>query len=125
MSIWSDIEDKSSGDVVRAEDFKIDIMLKKGIVHFKYKKKDKVKNGVVIKEGEVRDAWGTKKMDVISHIPHGGECPPKRVGYTTYFDVEKGDWRVFWEDNIIYIEKKIYTEEEFRTKIYPTLVGDK
>ena len=123
MSIWSDIQDRSGG-TVRKEDFDIDSMLPKGVVHFKFKKK--LPKGVTDEsKAKIREAWGTKKMDIVDKIPHGGDCPPKRAGYTIYFDMEKGDWRAFLNDRIVYIEDKIYSEDEFFKDIYPTLVGDK
>lgn len=123
MSIWSDIQDRSEG-TVRKEDFDIDSMLPKGVVHFKFKKK--LPKGVTDEsKAKIREAWGTKKMDIVDKVPHGGDCPPKKLGYTIYFDMEKGDWRAFLNDRLIYIEDKIYSEDEFFEKIYPTLVGDK
>lgn len=123
MSIWSDIQDRSDG-TVRKEDFDIDSMLPKGVVHFKFKKK--LPKGVTDEsKAKIREAWGTKKMDIVDKVPHGGDCPPKKLGYTIYFDMEKGDWRAFLNDRIVYIEDKIYSEDEFFNEIYPTLVGDK
>ena len=123
MSIWSDIQDRSGG-TVRKEDFDIDSMLPKGVVHFKFKKK--LPKGVTDEsKAKIREAWGTKKMDIVDKIPHGGDCPPKKLGYTIYFDMEKGDWRAFLNNRIVYIEDKIYSEDEFFKDIYPTLVGDK
>ena len=123
MSIWSDIQDRSEGSV-RKEDFDIDSMLPKGVVHFKFKKK--LPKGVTDEsKAKIREAWGTKKMDIVDKIPHGGDCPPKKLGYTIYFDMEKGDWRAFLNNRIVYIEDKIYSEDEFFKDIYPTLVGDK
>ena len=90
MSIWSDIQDRSEG-TVRKEDFDIDSMLPKGVVHFKFKKK--LPKGVTDEsKAKIREAWGTKKMDIVDKVPHGGDCPPKRAGYTIYFDMEKGEW---------------------------------
>ncbi len=123
MSIWSDIQDRSEG-TVRKEDFDIDSMLPKGVVHFKFKKK--LPKGVTDEsKAKIREAWGTKKMDIVDKVPHGGDCPPKKLGYTIYFDMEKGDWKAFLNDRIVYIEDKIYSEDEFFNEIYPTLVGDK
>ena len=123
MSIWSDIQDRSEG-TVRKEDFDIDSMLPKGVVHFKFKKK--LPKGVTDEsKAKIREAWGTKKMDIVDKVPHGGDCPPKRAGYTIYFDMEKGDWRAFLNDRIVYIEDKIYSDDEFFKNIYPTLVGNK
>lgn len=109
------IEDKSIFLEV-ADGFKLSTlenMMKDGIVHFQYRKKPKKGQTV----GEIRDAWGTKKMSVVSKIPHGGDCPPKRVGYTIYFDVEKADWRAFWGGNVIGAWDKVYTEEEFHKEL--------
>ena len=123
MSIWSDIQDRSDG-TVRKEDFDIDSMLPKGVVHFKFKKK--LPKGVTDESRAViREAWGTKKMDIVDKVPHGGDCPPKRAGYTIYFDMEKGDWRAFLNDRIVYIEDRIYSDDEFFNNIYPTLKGNK
>ena len=123
MSIWSDIQDRSEG-TVRKEDFDIDSMLPKGVVHFKFKKK--LPKGVTDEsKAKIREAWGTKKMDIVDKVPHGGDCPPKKLGYTIYFDMEKGDWRAFLNDRIVYIEDKIYSDDEFFSKIYPTLKGNK
>lgn len=123
MSIWSDIQDRSEG-TVRREDFDIDSMLPKGIVHFKFKKK--LPRGVTDEsKAKIREAWGTKKMAIVDKIPHGGSCPPRDAGYTIYFDLERSDWRAFRNDRLVYIEDKIYSEDEFFEKIYPTLVGDK
>ena len=102
MSIWSDIQDRSEG-IVRKEDFDINLMFPKGIVHFKYKKK--LPKGVTDEsKAKIREAWGTKKMDIVDKVPHGGDCPPKRAGYTIYFDMEKGDWRAFLNDRLVYVE---------------------
>ena len=126
MSAWGDMMKRGSGEEERIEDnsiflevadgFKpstLENMMKDGIVHFQYRKKPKKGQTV----GEIRDAWGTKKMSVVSKIPHGGDCPSKRVGYTIYFDVEKADWRAFWDGNVIGAWSKVYTEEEFHKEL--------
>ena len=130
MSIWSDIEDRSEGTSVRAKEMydfkdpsvispaKLQEMLKTGIVHFQYRKKPK--KGQPEDSGEIRDAWGTKQMTIVSKIPYGGDCPPKRVGYSIYFDLEKEDWRAFAEWRLIGVCPKILTQDEF-DKILPTL----
>ena len=48
-------------------------------------------------------------------------------GYQQQIDacLERGKWRVFWEDRVTNFDKKIYTEEEFMKKIYPTLKDKK
>ena len=130
MSIWSDIEDRSEGTSVRAKEMydfkdpsvispaKLQEMLKTGIVHFQYRKKPK--KGQPEDSGEIRDAWGTKQMTIVAKIPYGGDCPPKRVGYSIYFDLEKEDWRAFAEWRLIGVCPKILTQDEFN-KILPTL----
>ena len=130
MSIWSDIEDRSEGTSVRAKEMndfkdpsvispaKLQEMLKTGIVHFQYRKKPK--KGQPEDSGEIRDAWGTKQMTIVSKIPYGGDCPPKRAGYSIYFDLEKEDWRAFAEWRLIGVCPKILTQDEFN-KILPTL----
>lgn len=129
MSVWVDIRSKSlgkskilehTGEEISSVDVdpvdmhnEIVSMMKTGIVHFKYMKKDIVKkNGTVIK-GTEREAWGTKYMPLVDKIPHGGDCPPKRVGYTIYFDVEKGDWRAFMDVNLIGYWDEVYSYTEF------------
>ena len=121
MSIWSVLENRSSGDVLKKEDSfftpegldasELEKMLKKGVVHFIYKKKPR--KGQPADSGETREAWGTKHMDIVEKIPHGGSCPPKDAGYTIYFDLEKGDWRAFLNSRLVGTWKKVYTPEEF------------
>ena len=123
MSIWSDIQDRSEGSAIRKEDYDIDAMLPKGVVHFKFKKK--LKKGQTEDDAVIREAWGTKKMDIVEKVPHGGDCPPKRAGYTIYFDMERGDWRAFLNSRLVFVDTKIYSEDEFFNKIYPTLKGGK
>ena len=69
---------------------KADKRMKKGTVKFQYIKKD----------GSVRTAVGTLRSDLITQKPAGGECYPRRQGYTPYFDIEKGWWRVFAESKL-------------------------
>lgn len=130
MSIWSDIQDRSEGTSFRTEELydfkdpsvispeKLQEMLKTGIVHFQYRKKPK--KGQPENSGEIRDAWGTKQMTIVSKIPNGGDCPPKRAGYSIYFDLEKEDWRAFADWRLIGVCSKIFTQDEFN-KILPTL----
>lgn len=133
MSAWGDMMKRGSGEEERIEDksiflevadgFKpstLENMMKDGIVHFQYRKKPKKGQTV----GEIRDAWGTKNMSVVSKIPHGGDCPPKRVGYTIYFDVEKADWRAYWDGNVIGAWSKVYTEDEFHKELAKELVEE-
>lgn len=123
MSVWSDMQDRSTGEIIRKEDLLREVtsedlvyMLKQGIVHFQYHKK--AKKGQPYDSGEVRDAWGTKNSGDITKVPHGGDCPPKNAGYTIYFDMVKGDWRAFMDNLVIGAEDHIYSFDEFieRTK---------
>jgi len=65
--------------------------MKEGKVTFQYKKKD----------GSIRTAIGTLKSDLITKKPAGGVCHPKQVGYSLYFDVEKDNYRVYAESQLI------------------------
>lgn len=129
MSVFGDIRRRSDGKAVRKEDVhtymsledmtwedmaaKVAEEMKNGIVHFIYKKKDKKVRGTVI-PGDEREAWGTKKMDIVDKIPHGGYCPPKEVGYTIYFDCDKGDWRAFRDERIIGFWTGSYDYDEYQ-----------
>lgn len=66
-------------------------MMKKGTVKFQYTKND----------GSLRTAVGTLRSDLITKKPTGGECYPRRQGYTPYFDVEKDAFRVFAESKLL------------------------
>lgn len=132
MSIWSDIHKKSNGEVRKEDMFEffdtdrisaedLQKMLRQGIVRFKYRKK--AKKGQPWDSGDERIAWGTKKMEVVSKIPHGGDCPPKRAGYSIYFDLEKEDWRAFNDALLLGVCPKVLTQDEF-DKIYPMLMDE-
>lgn len=119
MSVWSDIHKRASGQFKKEDAYtfqeispeELADMMKQGIVHFKYRKK--ALKGQPWDSGVERDAWGTKKMAIVSSIPHGGDCPPKRAGYTTYFDIDKGDWRVYMDGLLLGVCPHIFTEEEY------------
>lgn len=66
--------------------------LKSGVVKFQYHKKD----------GSVRTATGTTNRNTLSenYSFRGGEGP-SRYGYTSYWDVDKGDWRCFADNALI------------------------
>lgn len=89
---------------------KLHEMLCKGTVKFQFTKKD----------GSVRTAVGTLKSDLITRKPTGGENKVEGAGYTTYFDIEKEDWRAFADGRLIGVCPKILTQDEFN-KILPTL----
>lgn len=64
------------------------------VVNFTFKKKN----------GELRHARGTKKMDKIESIDEGaipsGKGAPK-TGVITYFDLDKSAWRSFQEESLV------------------------
>lgn len=67
------------------------------VVNFTFKKKN----------GELRQARGTKKMDKIESIdgnavPTGKGAP--KTGVITYFDLDKSTWRSFQEESLVSIE---------------------
>ena len=66
-------------------------LMKKGPVTFQYKKKD----------GSIRQAVGTLKSDLITKKPAGGVCYPKQVGYSVYWDIEKDNYRVYAESQLL------------------------
>ena len=116
MSLWREVQDQASGSVIKAEDAKLNKMLNSGIVHFIYRKKPK--KGMPPGSGELREAWGTRVGGTIDQIPHGGDCPPKRVGYSIYFDLEKHGWRAFLEGAVVRYWNKVYSDVEFY-KMFP------
>ena len=67
------------------------------VVNFTFKKKN----------GELRHARGTKKMDKIESIdecaiPSGKGAP--KTGVISYFDLDKSAWRSFQEESLVSIE---------------------
>ena len=118
MSIWSDMQERGTGEAFKAEDVitkdNIEEKLRHGIIHFVYRKKPKKYQTV----GDEREAWGTKVMTIVDHIPHGGDCPPKRAGYTIYFDLEKRGWRAFWDASLLKVEQRYYTPEDME-RLFP------
>lgn len=65
---------------------------KKGVVTFQYRKKD----------GTIRTAKGTTNKSIITcnYTPKGGNGP-STYGYTSYWDVDKNDWRCFNENFLV------------------------
>jgi hypothetical protein len=134
MSAWGEMRQRSSGGTnVRKEDAykfvdpsvidaaQLAKMLNTGIVRFKFRKK--AAKGQPWDSGKERIAWGTRVSNVITKIPHGGDCPPKRAGYSIYFDLEKDDWRAFNDNLLLGVCPTVFTEEEFKT-LYPLLVDE-
>ena len=77
---------------------KLNYILKtENVVNFSYKKKN----------GELRHARGTKKLDRIKSIDENaiptGEGNIK-IGIVTYFDLDKSDWRSFREELLVSLD---------------------
>jgi len=133
MSVWGSMLGRSAASEIRKEDIykfygpsvidaaQLQKMLNTGIVHFKFRKK--AAKGQPWDSGKEREAWGTRVGDVITKVPHGGDCPPKRAGYSIYFDLEKEDWRAFNDNLLLGVCPKVFTEEEFE-ELYPLLKED-
>ena len=75
------------------------ILKTENVVNFSYQKKN----------GELRHARGTKKLDRIKSIDENaipsGEGNPK-TGVIAYFDLDKSAWRSFQEESLVSIETK-------------------
>ena len=75
------------------------ILKTENVVNFSYQKKN----------GELRHARGTKKLDRIKSIDENaipsGEGTPK-TGVIAYFDLDKSAWRSFQEESLVSIETK-------------------
>jgi hypothetical protein len=73
------------------------ILKTENVVNFSYRKKN----------GELRHARGTKKIDRIKSIDENaipsGEGTPK-TGVIAYFDLDKSAWRSFQEESLVSIE---------------------
>lgn len=68
--------------------------LKKGVVTFQFKKND----------GTIRTAKGTTNLGIINeNYSFKGGDGPEKYGYTSYWDVEKGDWRCFSDNRLVAI----------------------
>lgn len=71
-------------------------MLRSDIVKFKFEKKD----------GTIRIAFGTRNPKIISAVigttaAHDGTKKPPRVGFVTYFDLDKKTFRCFAEERFL------------------------
>ena len=75
------------------------ILKTENVVNFSYRKKN----------GELRHARGTKKLDRIKSIDENaipsGEGTPK-TGVIAYFDLDKSAWRSLQEESLVSIETK-------------------
>lgn len=68
--------------------------LQNGVVKFQFKKKN----------GKIRTAYGTTNKEVLeNNYSFKGGDGPSTYGYTSYWDMEKNDWRCFNNNMIIAI----------------------
>lgn len=114
MGIFSGSIKRSNTDEVRKEDentlrevsiTEFDEMIQKGVVKFQYMKKD---------GKTVRLAVGTRNLDLVEKGFRGGICIPKeRAGYSTYFDLDVEDWRVFHDENLMGVFGGVKTLEDY------------
>lgn len=68
--------------------------LKNGVVNFTYMKKD----------GSIRHATGTTRLDSIPVEDHPKGTGRQADGVVNYFDLEKSEWRSFREENLVSID---------------------
>lgn len=77
---------------------KLNYILKtENVVNFSYKKKN----------GELRHARGTKKLDRIKSIDENAIPTDEgniKTGIVTYFDLDKSDWRSFREELLVSLD---------------------
>ena len=89
-------------------------MLRSDIVKFEFEKKD----------GSVRVAYGTRNPKIIAAVigtvdAKEGTKKPAKVGFVTYFDMEKGSFRCFAEERFLGVD------EEHATYTPPTVSENK
>ena len=64
-----------------------------GVAHFAFKKKD----------GSIREAWGTIQQNIAAAKTNGYGISRECYNTTAYFDIEKGEWRSFRWENLIWV----------------------
>ena len=65
-----------------------------GIAHFAFKKKD----------GSIREAWGTIQENIAAAKTNGNGISREYYKTTAFFDIEKGEWKSFRWESILWIE---------------------
>jgi hypothetical protein len=65
-----------------------------GIAHFAFKKKD----------GSIREAWGTIQENIAAAKTNGNGISREYYKTTAFFDIEKGEWKSFRWESLIWIE---------------------
>ena len=64
-----------------------------GVAHFAFKKKD----------GSIREAWGTIQENIATAKTNGNGISRECYNTTAYFDIEKGEWRSFRWENLVWV----------------------
>ncbi len=64
-----------------------------GIAHFAFIKKD----------GTIREAWGTIEQHIAAAKTNGWGISREYFNTTAFFDVEKGEWRSFRWENLLWV----------------------
>ena len=64
-----------------------------GIAHFAFMKKD----------GTIREAFGTTQTNIASAKTNGNGISRECYNTTAYFDIEKGEWRSFRWENLLWV----------------------
>ena len=87
-----------TGDMViaAAKAMQIELLKNKmanGIAHFAFLKKD----------GSVREAYGTIQANIASAKTNGFGISRECYNTTAFFDVEKGEWRSFRWENLLWV----------------------
>lgn len=65
-----------------------------GIAHFAFVKKN----------GSVREAWGTIQENIAAAKTNGNGISREYYKTTPFFDVEKGEWRSFRWESLLWVE---------------------
>ena len=65
-----------------------------GIAHFAFAKKD----------GSIREAWGTIQENIAAAKTNGNGISREYFKTTAFFDIEKGEWRSFRWESLLWVE---------------------
>ena len=65
-----------------------------GIAHFAFAKKD----------GSIREAWGTIQENIAAAKTNGNGVSREHYKTTCFFDIEKGEWRSFRWESLLWVE---------------------
>jgi hypothetical protein len=69
------------------------IKMANGVAHFAFLKKD----------GTIREAFGTIQSNIAAAKTNGNGISREYFNTTAFFDVEKGEWRSFRWENLVWV----------------------